>query len=82
MMNHYYNGKRLPEYYDTMYLDGFSGDEVYVAFHRSLQKQVSEMQQKQQLEYQIEKELEKQIELKLEQTVEKALDEIFKNFNK
>ena len=44
MMNHYYNGKRLPEYYDTMYLDGYTGDEVYVAFHRSLQKQVSEMQ--------------------------------------
>ena len=44
MINHYYNGKRLPEYYDTMYLDGYTGDEVYVAFHRSLQKQVSEMQ--------------------------------------
>ena len=44
MMNHYYNGKRLPEYYDTMYLDGYSGDEVYVAFHRSMQKRVSEMQ--------------------------------------
>ena len=44
MINHYYNGKRLPEYYDTMYLDGFTGDEVYVAFHRSLQKKVSEMQ--------------------------------------
>ena len=82
MMNHYYNGKRLPEYYDTMYLDGFSGDEVYVAFHRSLQKKVSEMQQKRQLENQIEKELEQQIEVKLEQTVENALDKIFKNFNK
>ena len=68
MMNHYYNGKRLPEYYDTMYLDGYSGDEVYVAFHRSLQKKVSEMQQKQQLENQIEKELEQQIEEKLEKS--------------
>ena len=76
MMNHYYNGKRLPEYYDTMYLDGYSGDEVYVAFHRSLQKKVSEMQQKQQLE----KELEKQIEEKLGKTLEKALDELLKDF--
>ena len=80
MLNHYYNGKRLPEYYDTMYLDGYSGDEVYVAFHRSLQKKVSEMQQKQQLENQLEKELEKQIEEKLEKTLNKALDELLKDF--
>lgn len=80
MMNHYYNGKRLPEYYDTMYLDGYTGDEVYVAFHRSLQKQVSEMQQKQQLEYQMEKELEKQINEKLDKAIEKALDELLKDF--
>ena len=80
MINHYYNGKRLPEYYDTMYLDGYTGDEVYVAFHRSLQKQVSEMQQKQQLEYQMEKELEKQINEKLDKAIEKALDELLKDF--
>ena len=80
MMNHYYNGKRLPEYYDTMYLDGYTGDEVYVAFHRSLQKQVSEMQKKQQLEYQMEKELEKQINEKLDKAIEKALDELLKDF--
>ena len=80
MMNHYYNGKRLPEYYDTMYLDGFTGDEVYVAFHRSLQKQVSEMQQKQLLEYQMEKELEKQVNEKLDKVIEKALDELLKDF--
>ena len=80
MINHYYNGKRLPEYYDTMYLDGFTGDEVYVAFHRSLQKQVSEMQQKQQLEYQMEKELEKQVNDKLDKVLEKALDELLKDF--
>ena len=80
MINHYYNGKRLPEYYDTMYLDGFSADEVYVAFHRSMQKKVSEMQQKQQLEYQMEKELEKQVNEKLDKVLEKALDELLKDF--
>ena len=80
MIIHYYNGNRLPEYYDTMYLDGFTGDEVYVAFHRSLQKQVSEMQQKQQLEYQMEKELEKQVNDKLDKVLEKALDELLKDF--
>ncbi len=79
-MNNYYNGKRLPEYYDTMYLDGYSGDEVYVAFHRSMQKRIAEMYEKQQLEKQMEKELEKQIEEKLEKTVDKALDELLKDF--
>ena len=79
-MHNYYNGKRLPEYYDTMYLDGFSADEVYVAFHRSLQKRVLEMQKKQQLENQIEKELEQQVEEKLEKTLNKALDELLKGF--
>ena len=43
MYNNYYNGKRLPEYYNTMHLDGYTADEVYVAFHRSMQKRVSEM---------------------------------------
>lgn len=80
MMNHYYNGKRLPEYYDTMYLDGYSGDEVYVAFHRSLQKKVSEMQEKQRREIQLEKELEQQVEEKLGKALEKALDELLKDF--
>lgn len=80
MMNHYYNGKRLPEYYDTMYLDGFSADEVYVAFHRSMQKKVSEMQEKQRREIELEKELEQQVEEKLGKTLEKALDELLKGF--
>ena len=79
-MNQYYNDKRLPEYYDTMYLDGYSADEVYVAFHRSLQKRVLEMQKKQQLENQIEKELEQQINEKLDKALEKALDELLKDF--
>lgn len=70
MMNQFYNGKRLPEYYDTMYLDGYSADEVYVAFHRSLQKKVSKIQS--------EKDLEQQVENKLKKTVGHSLDEILK----
>lgn len=34
----FYNGKPLPDYYPTMYLDGYSMDEVWVAFHRTIQK--------------------------------------------
>ena len=82
MMNHYYNGKRLPEYYNTMHLDGYTADEVYVAFHRSMQKKVSEMQEKQRREIQLEKELEQQVEEKLDKVLEKELDKIFKGFNK
>ena len=64
-MHNYYNGKRLPEYYDTMYLDGYSGDE---------------MQEKQRREIELEKELEQQVEEKLEKTLNKALDELLKGF--
>lgn len=80
MNNNYYKGKRLPEYYDTMYLDGYSADEVYVAFQRSMQKKFFEMHEKQKREIQLEKDLEKQVEEKLEKTIEKALDDVFKKF--
>ena len=79
-MHNYYNGKRLPEYYNTMYLDGFSADEVYVAFHRSKQKRISEMQMEKEIQTKLEKDLEQQVEEKLEKTLNKALDELLKGF--
>ena len=33
-----YNGKPLPDYYPTMYLDGYTFDEIWTAFHRTQQK--------------------------------------------
>lgn len=33
-----YNGKILPDYYDTMYLDGYTPDEIMVAHRRTMRK--------------------------------------------
>jgi len=77
-----YPDRPLPDYYPTMYLDGYTPEEIWVAQHNTMLKRFQKMQAEKDLENEIEKRLEQQIELKLEQTVEKALDEIFKNFNK
>lgn len=39
-LNNSYNGKILPDYYDTMYLDGFTPDEIMVAHHRTMMKEL------------------------------------------
>ena len=35
----YYN-RNIPEYYDTMYLDGYTPDEIMVAHHRTMRKRL------------------------------------------
>ncbi len=37
-LNSTYNGKVLPDYYDTMYLDGYTPDEITVAHRRTMRK--------------------------------------------
>ena len=32
----------LPDYYDTMYLDGFEPWQIYEAFHRTARNQINE----------------------------------------
>ena len=39
-LNTTYNGKLLPDYYDFMYLDGYTPDEVMVAHHRTMMKRL------------------------------------------
>ncbi len=39
-LNSTYNGKVLPDYYDTMYLDGYTPDEIMVASHRTMRKRL------------------------------------------
>lgn len=39
-LNSTYNGKHLPDYYDTMYLDGYTPDEIMVASHRTMRKKL------------------------------------------
>ena len=40
MINKLYND--LPEYYDTMYLDGYSPQEIYNSFHETMYKNLQE----------------------------------------
>ena len=77
-----YPDRPLPDYYPTMYLDGYTPEKIWVAQHNTMIKRFEKMYAEKELQNQIEKELEQQIEVKLEQTVENALDKIFKNFNK
>ena len=42
--NTIHNGKHLPDYYDTMYLDGFSPYEILLAHRRSMMKQLNAVQ--------------------------------------
>ena len=36
--------KNLPDYYHTMYLDGYTPEEIYMAFHRTMAKRLAERQ--------------------------------------
>ena len=33
-----YINRKIPEYYDHMYLDGFTPTEVYIAFNKKIKK--------------------------------------------
>lgn len=75
-----YPDRPLPDYYPTMYLDGYMPEEIWVAQHNTMIKRFEKMYAEKELENQLEKELEKQIEEKLGKTLEKALDELLKDF--
>ncbi len=48
-LNTTYNGKPLPDYYDFMYLDGYTPDEVMVAHHRTMMKRFNAQREAQSL---------------------------------
>ena len=41
--------RKVPEYYDTMYLDGFTPDEIMYAHHRMMRRKIAE--RKKQMDY-------------------------------
>ena len=67
-----YKYRKVPEYYDTMYLDGFTPDEIHYAMRRKMKRDIEEREQQINLEKQIEKEIEK--------ALAQALDELLKDF--
>lgn len=64
--------RKVPEYYDTMYLDGFTPDEIHYAMRRKMKRDIEEREQQINLEKQIKKEIEK--------ALAQALDELLKDF--
>ena len=64
--------RKVPEYYDTMYLDGFTPDEIHYAMRRKMKRDIEGREQQINLEKQIEKEIEK--------ALAQALDELLKDF--
>jgi len=47
--------RHLPEYYKTMYMDGFTPEEILYAFRRKFYKQIEEREREQQLQNDIDK---------------------------
>ena len=45
----YYN-RKIPEYYPTMYHDGYSPQEIYIAMQKKLNRQLAERSKKKQME--------------------------------
>ena len=72
--------KNLPDYYDTMYLDGYTPVQIMEAKHRSMRKKYLADQERRQEEAAAEAAAQAQIEKQLEKAVSKALDDIFKGW--
>ena len=76
LINEYH--KNLPEYYDTMYMDGYTPEQIMEAHHRSMAKKYYADEKRKQEEAATEKAIQAEIEKQLEKAVSNALDDIFK----
>ena len=72
--------KSLPDYYDTMYLDGYTPEQIMEAKHRSMRKKYLTDQERRRKEAAAEAAAQAQIEKQLEKAVSKALDDLFKGW--
>lgn len=78
LIDEYY--KNLPEYYDTMYMDGYTPEQIMEAHHRSMVKKYYADQKRKREEAAAEKAVQEEVEKQLEKVVSKALDDIFKGW--
>ena len=72
--------KNLPEYYDTMYLDRYTPEQIVEAHRRTMTKKYYADQKRKQEEAAAKKAVEAEVEKQLEKVVSKALDDIFKSW--
>lgn len=69
-----YKYRKVPEYYPTMYMDGFTPDEILYAHKRKTMRDFKERERQANIEKEFEKEVGK--------ALEKALDDLLKDFSK
>ena len=65
--------RHIPEYYDEMYQDGFTPDEIMYAVKKKMDREYRERIQKQQQE--------KELEKRMSEIIEKTLDDLLDNLN-
>ena len=73
-----YKYRNVPEYYNTMYLDGFTPAEIRYA----LRKQIEREQEEQNLLKQVEMAKEHEINREIEKVLKKEIDKLLKDFQK
>ena len=80
----YWNSK-LPDYYPTMYQDGYTPEQVMQAFHNTQYKEIQKRREaeiERQQQERFEKEAFKMIENNFEKAVNQANADVFKNWMK
>ena len=83
-LSDYWNSK-LPDYYPTMYLDGYTPEQVMQAFRNTQRKENQKLideERKRREQARYEKEALKMVENNFEQAVNQAIEEVFKNWMK
>ena len=73
-----YWNSQLPDYYDTMYLDGYTPQQILQALRNTERKKYEAQREQERLE----KEALKMVEQNFEKVVNQAMADIFKNWNK
>ena len=76
-LSDYWNSQ-LPDYYDTMYLDGYTPQQILQALRNTERKKYEAQREQERLE----KEALKMVEQNFEKVVNQAIADIFKGWNK
>ena len=69
-LSNYYN--KIPEYYPTMYMDGYTPEQILHAVHRKMVREY--------LEREAEKEAERKIEKQVKKQIDSAMKDLFKDW--
>ena len=66
------NNSQIPEYYPTMYMDGYTPEQILHAVHRKMVREY--------LEREAEKEAERKIEKQVKKQIDSAMKDLFKDW--